>query len=305
MTALHINHPRERALRALGITVGCLLASSSINLFLIPNQLLSGGFSGIAILVYFFTGLPIGAQILVYNVPLFVMAYKTLGRAYIADIIFGTVMFSLCIDATHWLTAHAPVSDVMLAAVYGGVFNGLGFGLIFRMNGSSGGLDIVAAVIKKYYSISVGEVLFGINCVIMCVSAFLFGVAPAMYTLISMFMSATLTNRVVTGLHSRKAVLIISRQSTAVAEAVISELRRGVTYLHGEGAFLHQQTQVLFVVVNLTQVAKLKMIVEAYDPSAFMIVLDANEVTGRGFTIPGVQLDAMLEERARQLRPRS
>ena len=284
-------------LRALGIVLGCLISSSSINLFLIPNHLLSGGLAGIGIIIYFMTGLPVGAQILVYNMPLFFAAYRTLGREYIVDVIFGTVVFSIGLDATHFLNAYAPVDDPMLGAIFGGVFNGIGYGIIFRMNGSSGGLDIVAAIIKKYYSFNMGGVIFGINCIIMAASAAMFGVAPAMYTLISMFMSATLTDKVVAGFNHKKVVILISDSTRIIAEGILSEVGRGVTFLDGEGAFLHQKKQVLFVVASLTQIARIKDIANAVDPDTLMIVMDSNEVMGRGFTLPGIRLEEMLRER--------
>lgn len=284
-------------LRALGIVLGCLISSSSINLFLIPNHLLSGGLAGIGIIIYFMTGLPVGAQILVYNMPLFFAAYRTLGREYIVDVIFGTVVFSIGLDATHFLNAYAPVDDPMLGAIFGGVFNGIGYGIIFRMNGSSGGLDIVAAIIKKYYSFNMGGVIFGINCIIMAASAAMFGVAPAMYTLISMFMSATLTDKVVAGFNHKKVVILISESTRIIAEGILSEVGRGVTFLDGEGAFLHQKKQVLFVVASLTQIARIKDIANAVDPDTLMIVMDSNEVMGRGFTLPGIRLEEMLRER--------
>ena len=284
-------------LRALGIVLGCLISSSSINLFLIPNHLLSGGLAGIGIIIYFMTGLPVGAQILVYNMPLFFAAYRTLGREYIVDVIFGTVVFSIGLDATHFLNAYAPVDDPMLGAIFGGVFNGIGYGIIFRMNGSSGGLDIVAAIIKKYYSFNMGGVIFGINCIIMAASAAMFGVAPAMYTLISMFMSATLTDKVVAGFNHKKVVILISDSTRIIAEGLLSEVGRGVTFLDGEGAFLHQKKQVLFVVASLTQIARIKDIANAVDPDTLMIVMDSNEVMGRGFTLPGIRLEEMLRER--------
>ena len=284
-------------LRALGIVLGCLISSSSINFFLIPNHLLSGGLAGIGIIIYFLTGLPVGAQILVYNMPLFFAAYRTLGREYIVDVIFGTVVFSIGLDATHFLNAYAPVDDPMLGAIFGGVFNGIGYGIIFRMNGSSGGLDIVAAIIKKYYSFNMGGVIFGINCIIMAASAAMFGVAPAMYTLISMFMSATLTDKVVAGFNHKKVVILISDSTRIIAEGILSEVGRGVTFLDGEGAFLHQKKQVLFVVASLTQIARIKDIANAVDPDTLMIVMDSNEVMGRGFTLPGIRLEEMLRER--------
>ena len=289
---------RSQLERTLGIFLGCLISSSSINLFLIPNHLLSGGLAGIGIIVYFLTGLPVGAQVLVYNVPLFIAAYKTLGSRYIGGVVLGTVLFSVGLDATHFLNGLAPVPDPMLAAIFGGIFNGLGYGLLFRLDGSSGGLDIVAAIIRKYYSFNMGGVIFAFNCIIMTLSAFMFGVMPAMYTLISMFLSATVTDKVVAGFVHRKGIFLISDHAEPIAEAIIHVIGRGVTYIEGEGAFTHHAKRVLFVVVNLTQIARIKQIADKFDPQAFMIVLDANEVMGRGFTLPGVKIEEMLRERA-------
>lgn len=288
---------RRRLLRSLGILFGCLLSASSINLFLIPNHLLSGGLAGIGIIVYFLTGLPVGAQILLYNVPLFLAAYKTLGPKYTGGVVFSTVLFSVGLDATHFLNGFAPVPDPMLAAIFGGVFNGLGYGLLFRLDGSSGGLDIVAAILRKFYSFNMGGVIFAFNCVIMAVSACMFGVMPAMYTLISMFISAAVTDKVVAGFVHRKVLFLISDQAESIAEAIIYEIGRGVTYIDGEGAFTHHAKRVLFVVVNLTQIARVKRLVAQLDPQAFMIVLDANEVMGRGFTLPGQKIEALLRVR--------
>ena len=288
---------KGRLLRYLGILCGCLISSSSINLFLVPNHLLSGGIAGIAIIFYYLANLPIGVQMFLYNIPLFIAAFKTLGRSYTDDVVFGTVLFSLCVDATRFLEAYAPVPDPMLAAIFGGVFNGIGYGIIFRMNGSSGGFDIVAAIVKKYYSFNMGGVIFAFNCVIMSIAAVLFGMMPAMYTLISMYMNSTVTDKVIGGFNHRKAILLISDRTAPIAEGIITEVGRGVTFLHGAGAFTHKQKDVLFVVVNLTQIAKIKLIATAIDPQAFMIVLSANEVMGRGFTLPGIKIEAMLKAR--------
>ena len=180
-----------------GIALGCLIASSSINLFLVPSHLLTGGVTGIAIIFYYLADLPIGVQTLVYNVPLLLAAWRLMGKKYTIDIVIGTVLFSLCLDATRFLNGYLPVEDLMLAAIFGGVFNGIGYGIVFRMDGSTGGFDIIGAIVKKYYSLHMGGVIFGFNCLIMLVAAFLFGVAPAMFTLISMFINATVTGRLI------------------------------------------------------------------------------------------------------------
>ncbi|MGO5486673.1 YitT family protein [Selenomonas montiformis] len=279
----------HRLLRYLGIAAGCFIASCSINLFLVPAHLLTGGATGIAIIFYYLAGLPIGLQTFLYNVPLLAAAWKTLGRGYTIDVVVGTAIFSFCLDITRVLNAYSPIQDVMLAAIFGGVFNGIGYGLVFRMNGSTGGFDIVGAIIKKFYSFNMGGVIFSFNCLIMIAAAFLFGVAPAMFTLICMFMNAMVTDKVIAGFNSRKAVLIVSDRAEAIAEGIM-EVGRGVTFLHGQGAFTRRERNVVFVVVTLTQVAKVKMIANAVDKNAFMIIMSANEVMGRGFSSPGVRV---------------
>lgn len=278
------------------ILIGCLISSASINLFLVPHQLLSGGVSGIAIIFYYLFALPIGVQMLVMNIPLLIAAYKTLGKIYAVDVVFGTVLFSICIDAMRFLSNYNVVDDPMLAAIYGGVFNGIGYGIIFRANGSSGGLDIVAAIVKKYYSLNMGSVIFAFNCLIMALAAVLFGVKLAMFTLISMYVSSGLTDKVAAGFNNKKTIIVISNQAAAIAEGIISEIGRGVTFLKGEGAFTHQRKDIIFVVANLTQFGKIKLIANAIDPMAFMIVQDANEVMGRGFTLPGTRIAEIAEE---------
>ena len=285
----------HRLLRYLGIAAGCLIASCSINLFLVPAHLLTGGVTGIAIIAYYLVHLPIGVQTFLYNIPLLAASWKTLGRNYTVDVIIGTALFSFLLDLTRPLNAYAPVQDLMLSAIFGGIFNGIGYGIVFRMNGSTGGFDIIGAIAKKYWSLNMGSVIFAFNCGIMAVAAFLFGVAPAMFTLICMYMNGTVTDKVIAGFNRRKAVLIISDQAQHIAEGIITEVGRGVTFLHGQGAFTRRERNIVFVIVNLTQIAKIKMIANLFDPNAFMIIISANEVMGRGFSTPGVDIEEMLK----------
>ena len=277
----------HKLLQYAGVSIGCLIASCSINLFLVPSHLLTGGATGIAIIFYYLAGLPIGLQTFLYNIPLLAAAWKLMGREYTIDIIIGTAIFSFCLDATRFLNAYAPLNDVMLAAIFGGVFNGIGYGIVFRMDGSTGGFDIIGAIVKKYYSLHMGGVIFAFNCLIMVIAGFLFGVAPAMHTIIMMFINATVTDKVIAGFNSRKAVLIVSDKAEQIAENIILELGRGVTFLHGQGAFTHRERDVVFVAVTLTQVSKIKFIANEVDSNAFMIIMSASEVMGKGFSKPG------------------
>lgn len=296
---IHVLSARGRALRYIGIFVSCLIASASINLFIVPAHLLSGGASGIAMILYYLTGFPIGLGMFLLNIPLVIAAYRLLGRSYTLDITYGMVMFSICLDALHFLSGYAPIADdILLSAIVGGSFNGIGFGLLFRFGGSSGGLDIVAAIVKKYWSFDMGSVIFGFNSIIMVGAGSLFGAPMAFYTLLSMFANATVTDKVVAGFNRRKVILIISEHIQQVAEGIILEVGRGVTFLHGQGAFTRRERDVLFVVCSLKQISKIKLIAEKVDQNAFMIVLSANEVMGRGFSLPSLHFKAMLKERS-------
>lgn len=271
-------------LKYVGILAGCFIAAASINIFVVPSSLLTGGVTGIAIIFYFLAGLPIGVQTLIYNVPLLIASYKLLGKKYTLDVIIGTLMFSFALDATKFLSAYTPTDDLMLAAIYGGIFNGIGYGIVFRMNGSTGGFDILGAIFKKYYSMEIGSVIFGFNCLIVAIAGGLFSVSSAMFTLICMYITSQMTNKVIDGINQRKAVLIISDKAKDIAEGIIADLGRGVTFLHGEGAYTGAQKKIVMVVVGMTQIAKLKIIVRTVDESAFMLILAASEVMGRGFT---------------------
>ena len=273
-------------LKYLGILAGCLIAASSINLFVVPSSLLTGGVTGIAIIFYFLTGLPIGAQTLAYNVPLLIASYKLLGKKYTLDVVIGTLMFSFALDATKFLGAYAPTDDLMLAAIYGGIFNGIGYGIVFRMNGSTGGFDILGAIFKKYYSMEIGSVIFGFNCVIVAIAGGLFSISSAMFTLICMYVTSQMTNKVIDGFNQRKAILIVSDKAKDIADGIITDIGRGVTFLNGEGAYTGVPKKIIMVVVSMTQIAKIKIIVDTVDRNAFMLILSASEVTGRGFTRP-------------------
>jgi len=276
-------------LKYLGIMAGCFIAASSINIFVVPSNLLTGGVTGIAIIFYFLSGLPIGAQTLAYNVPLLIASYKLLGKKYTIDVVIGTLMFSFALDATKFLAAYTPTEDLMLAAIYGGIFNGIGYGIVFRMNGSTGGFDILGAIFKKYYSMDIGSVIFGFNCVIVAIAGGLFSISSAMFTLICMYLTSQMTNKVIDGINQRKAILIISDKAKDIADGIITDIGRGVTFLNGEGAYTGVQRKIVMVAVGMTQIAKIKIIANTVDKNAFMLILSASEVMGRGFTRPNRQ----------------
>lgn len=267
------------------IVLGALLTSLGYNLFLIPAHLLTGGISGIAIVIYYLTGLPVGAQNFVYNLPILYLAYRMFGRHYAFDTIFGTVVLSILLDLTHFVVDWNVCANIVLNSVFGGVLTGIGFGMVFRVNANTGGLDVVGAVVKKYYAIDMGTVVFALNFLIVAGSAFVCTLEEMLFTFISIYVIAELTNRVAAGLNREKSIVIISGEAEKICTDIMENVHRGVTYLDGRGGLTKEPRGILFAVVSLTQVGRVKTIVRHHDPQAFMIVSDTSEVTGKGFTL--------------------
>jgi uncharacterized membrane-anchored protein YitT (DUF2179 family) len=273
-------------IRYCSVIAGCIFIACAINLFFVPHHLLSNGLSGVAIIFHYLLGWPIGVQMLVMNLPLLYVAYRLIGKVYAIETVFGAIVLSCAVDGTRFLSNMTPVSDPALSAITGGIIAGVGAGLIFRVNASVGGLDIIATVIKKYYSFNVGMVGFVINCLITFIAATIFGIQIAILTLIAMFTGAKITDQVVEGVNRKKSIYIVSYRPEEIVAAILKEVGRGATILYGEGAYTRQDKRIIFVVVSLTQISHIKHLVEQADPDAFMLVNDAVEVLGKGFTQP-------------------
>lgn len=275
---------RYNTMRYVKVGLGALIGAVSVNTFLVPHHFLSGGVSGIALILHYLFNLPVGVSILVMNIPLFLWAYKVLDRDFVALGAFGMTAFSVAADLTSFLRDTGFVDDPLLAAVYGGVVSGIGNGLVFRVeNGNAGGIDIPSRVIRKLYSLNIGTVVFFSNVVIVTASSFLFGVKPAMMTLISMYISSHVLDKTIEGFDYKKVVMVITDHPQEIADVIIKEVGRGVTFIHGQGAYTKKGKKLVYCVVKVIQLAKIKKIVEAADPQAFMTVMDAAEVLGRGF----------------------
>ncbi len=271
--------------RYLMVGLGCLICGASINAFFMPNKMLSGGVSGVSMILYFVFNLPMSITSILLNIPLFFYAYRLMDRGYVLVSLYGMFVFSFSLDAFRFLADLQLTNDMLLAALCGGMGNGLGAALMYRVNGGSGGTDIIGGILNKYYGLSIGSVSFAINSVIMGFNIFLFGLTPAMYTFIGIYFTSYVANRLTAGFDFKKSIIIISPEYKKIADDIVGEIGRGVTYLYGEGAFTGQKKSIIFVVIKLTQIAKIKALVYKHDPQAFMIVQEATDVMGKGFTI--------------------
>jgi uncharacterized membrane-anchored protein YitT (DUF2179 family) len=272
-------HPiRSYAIRIVIILIGDLLGAIAVNNFLTPARILAGGLTGISQLInHFIPALPTGSLYLVLNIPLFILGYRYLGRRFIILTGVGIAGFSVFTDTVRLHIA--PPSDPLLLVLYGGVLLGASSGLVIRAGGSTGGTDIVSLVYNRKTGKSVGGVSFGINAVVVLLSTSVFGVAAGMYTLVSMFAAARVTNSLLHYQH-RKTALIVTTRPKEVASEILERLGRGSTLLHGVGTYTGQDLGVLMCVVTDLEIGELKLLVKNTDPKVFISILDTSEVVG-------------------------
>ena len=268
--------------RVLGITAAAYVYALAINYLYLPNKIISGGVTGIAMLIAHLTNISIGSLIIIINIPIFIIGYKQLGKLFVLYSILFVASSSFFIDITSKVTTQ--VDDLLLAAVFGGLMIGISVGITFRLGGSTAGVDIIAAILNRKYSLSIGEVILAINSVVIIASAFIYRIEYALYTLIAMFVTSKSMDIAQVGLMGRKTIFIISDNADQISDRLLNELGRGVTYLSGEGAFTHQSKKIIMCVITRLEITQLKEIVFRADPSAFLTISDTKEVVGSGFS---------------------
>lgn len=276
---------RDRVLFTLVITlIGTFIYAVGINLFYVPHQFLSGGVTGVALILYYLTGIPVGVTNFIINIPILVLSLKYMGKFYTFITIIGTALVSLFLDCTTFMSGWVVIKDPIVSAIAGGALLGCAMGILYRYNSNTGGTDVIGAIVKKYYNIEIGNVVFIINLVIVLCSLYFFSLEPAVCTLVAMYINARLASRLVLGFNQRKAAFIVSDKPLEIANTLLCNIHHGATLLYGQGAFSGAEKKIVFAIVDLTQVTRLRNLVEAIDPHAFVFILNATDVIGRGFT---------------------
>ncbi len=271
------------SIKLLQIIIGSFFAAVGINMFIVPNHLLAGGVAGISLIIHYIFGYSIPILMLIINIPIFIAGFYKLHYGYVMRSLLGLGSLALFISLTKFYLPPILVDDLLIAALFGGLLQGLGYGLIFKGRGSSGGTDIISLILRRKYSFNVGSCNFLMNTVIMTVSLAFFDIRYVGYTLVSMFISGYVIDKIQLGLDRANNVFIISDRSNEVAEAIMHEIGRGVTLLQGRGAYSQTDKEVILTSISMTQLPKLKDVVYLEDPAAFMMVGEASEVFGRGF----------------------
>lgn len=268
--------------------IGNFLCSIAFNGFFIPNHLLSGGVAGMSLMIYYLTGIPTGLIVFLFNIPIFIVGARIIDKKFTAYSFISMLSLSLFLGATDGIAKYIQINDVLLGAIFGAVLNGFGMGLLFRNRICQGGMDIIAAILKKKFNINMSTGLLVVNTIIVGLSSTLFGLKPALYTFIAMYVGYQIVDKVQVGLDKKTNVIIISDKSEELAEAIIKILHRGVTFLQGEGGYSKSNKRVIYCIVKSTQIGKLKEILEEIDPNAFVTINSIEEVRGTGFRSSGI-----------------
>lgn len=265
------------------ILLGSFIFSIGINCFAVTNRLAEGGFTGVALMVYYLFGISTGTVLLILNIPLFIIGYKVFGKRTFIYTLIGTASVSFFLELTKGLKGFQS-DDLLFVALYTGVFVGVGLGMILRVGATTGGVDIIARLANKYWGWSIGRTFLIADFTVIAISGTLFGLETAMYTLVAVFVGARVIDYVVEGLSQSKAATIISEAPLVVAEEITKKMKRGVTILKGRGGYTGTEKQVVYVVFAPNELPKLKHIVSQVDPYAFVVVHDVRDVQGEGFS---------------------
>jgi uncharacterized membrane-anchored protein YitT (DUF2179 family) len=267
--------------RVMLITLGAALMAVGLEIFLVPNHVIDGGIVGISIMLSYLTGWKLGLFIFILNIPFFFIGYKQIGKTFALSTLYGIIILSIGTTLLHPVPAFTQ--DILLATVFGGIVLGIGVGMVIRYGGSLDGTEILAILFNKKLPFSVGEIIMFFNLFILGSAGFVFSWDRAMYSLIAYFVAYKTIDITITGLDESKSVWIISDNSKEIGEAIMNRLGRGVTYIHGEGAYSGDDKKVIFCVINRLEEAKLKEIVTESDENAFLAVADIAEVRGGRF----------------------
>lgn len=277
------------------IVLGALIQAVSLRIFFVPADLASGGVSGIAQLINHFTGWPIGLMVLIGNVPLFALGWRFLGgRRFALRTAVAIVTYSLLTDLLVKLSFFAPngaasvlindlKGDIFLNSLYGAIISGIGYGLVYRARGTSGGSDILARILNKWRGISMTQSYLLVDTAVILSAGFVFGWKQALYAMITLYVSGLVAETVLEGGGTVRTAMIVTNKPEDVSARVMENLERGVTVLEGTGAFTGTSKPVLYCVISRAEVSTLKTIVNEIDPEAFMVIGVAHEALGEGF----------------------
>ena len=273
-------------LNYLMIVAGAFILAAGFVFFITPHKIVPGGVYGISIVLHYLLGTPVGAMALAFDVPLTLIAIKILGPRFGVKTVVGFVATAVFVDGLTYLYGTDPLitDDVLLSSIVGGVFSGVGLGLIFKTKATSGGTDIVAMIISKYTHLPVGRLLILVDSTIVLFGLIVFkDWKIPFYSLIVIYISGKILDTILEGISYDKVLFIISEETEKIKRKIIEDLNRGGTLIGGKGMYHGNDKTIMFTVVNRREVAILQEFIHRVDPRAFVTVLNASEILGEGF----------------------
>lgn len=271
----------------LKITIGLFLVAVSVNLFLAPNQLTAGGVSGLAIIInHFVPNLPIGLLTLIMNVVLFIVAFFIIGGKFGKKTIYASLVLAALIWLMDFFIAGnmALTKDLMLASIFGTFCSGIGMAIVFNENASTGGTDIIAKIINKFFHIAIGKSLLGVDFIITVLGAMTFGIDQGLYSLFAVIINGVIIDYAIDGFNVCKQVMILTSRKEEVGKYITETLDRSYTILFGRGGFSEKEVDIIYTILTRAEYINLKKYIISIDKKAFISVNDSHEVLGEGFS---------------------
>lgn len=268
------------------IIIGSFILASGFVFFITPYKIIPGGVYGISIVLHYIFGTPVGLVALLFDIPLTIIGVRILGPRFGFKTVLGFSLTAIFNDTLTWFWGYRPLveGDALLSSIFGGVLVGLGLGLMFRSKATSGGSDILAAIVNKYTNIPLGQMMILIDSVIVLLGLVVFGDWKIpLYSWIVIFITGKMIDVVLQGLSYDKSLFIISEKHEEIREKIINNLNRGGTFIEGKGMYNMAERKIIFTVVSRREVAILQEYIHQIDPNAFMTVIDATEIYGEGF----------------------
>lgn len=280
-----INHSRLKLRsiiqRVVFITIGAVIMAYGLEAILIPNNMIDGGITGISMILSHVTSINLSIFLVLLNLPFFFLGYKQIGKNFAISMLYGIIALSVATSFMHHI--EMMVHDPLLAVVFGGLALGIGVGLAIRNGGVLDGSETLALLIEKKVPFSLGEIIMFVNVIIFSIAAFVFGLENALFSMLTYYIAFRTIDIVVKGFEDMKSMYIISDHTVDIADAIQDRLGRGVTYLHGEGAYSGEDKRVILCVFTRLEETKMKDIIREFDPNAFIIANDVAEVRGGRF----------------------
>ena len=279
------------------ITIGSIIVSLGLVYFTIPNKIVSGGLTGLATILFFSIGLPVGTVVLCGNLLLVFLQSWLMGFKSAWKTIFSVILTGICIDVLmKGFHIQPATNNPILACLYGGILSGIGVAIVFRAGGTTGGVDIIGLIVNHCLHFPIGDVILITNVFITLIAGYAFGPKLALYGFITIFFSGRVIDAALEGMSIYRSVLIITKHPDDISWAIMEEIHHGVTSIDGRGMYTGKPSNILLVAVRRMEMPRLREIIYEFDPNAFVIVGDARQVLGKGFVSLGEQVEREKKE---------